>query len=97
MQKLEPKIFKSNVKIKPERWIKRYELYALKNQWNKQDKIDVLGCYLDERDGRWYELTKQKVKTWDKLNETFLDKYISPEIELKAWKKLQMTKQQDDE
>ncbi|OMJ28275.1 hypothetical protein AYI69_g2254 [Smittium culicis] len=63
---LEPEIF-TDSEEESDVWIRRYELYARKSNWNDVDKRDFMELYLGGKPLRWFERVKEITKNWESL------------------------------
>ncbi|PVU90000.1 hypothetical protein BB560_006254, partial [Smittium megazygosporum] len=61
---LEPVVFRDDSAADPERWIRRYELFARKNGWSDIDRIDIMELYLDGKALIWFEKHRGTFENW---------------------------------
>ncbi|OMJ26285.1 Transposon Ty3-G Gag-Pol polyprotein [Smittium culicis] len=92
---LEPTMFSGKEESDAEEWIDRYELYAKKEQWSDEDKMELIELYLDKKERYWFRSVKKGFKTWKDVRQAFLDKFVGKEQEIKAWRQLQEIRMED--
>ncbi|OMJ14046.1 hypothetical protein AYI70_g8126 [Smittium culicis] len=94
---LEPKIFSNSDSDDPGNWIRRYELFARKSNWEDEDKVDLMELYLGNKALTWFERLDKAHLNWAMLKSQFIDKFEGQESELRAWKELQSSVQRENE